>query len=184
MTTLEPILAAHPFFKDFSAEHIHLLTGCAANVRFESGQYLLKEGREANLFYLIRHGRVALEMAVPGRTPLTLQTVSEGDILGWSWLIPPYHWTFDARAIEQVRAISLDGVCLRNKCEQDHDLGYVMLKRFAHIMDQRLQAARMQLLDVYGTVAAAIPKVSGTSDSKKSARVKGTPEKLKRGNRK
>jgi CRP-like cAMP-binding protein len=181
MTTLEPILAAHSFFKDFSAEHIHLLTGCASNVRFESGQYLLKEGREANLFYLVRHGRVALEMAVPGRVPLTLQTVSEGDILGWSWLIPPYHWTFDARAMDQVRAIALDGVCLRKKCEQDHDLGYVMLKRFAHIMDQRLQATRMQLVDVYGSVAAALPNVASATHPKKSARGGGTPAKLKRG---
>jgi hypothetical protein len=76
--------------------------------------------------------------------------LGEGEILGWSWLIPPYNWHFDARAVELTRAIALDGKCLRNKCEQDHDLGYELLKRFAHIMEQRLQATRLQLLDVYG----------------------------------
>jgi CRP-like cAMP-binding protein len=76
--------------------------------------------------------------------------LAAGEVLGWSWLIPPYHWKFDARAIEQTRALALDGKCLRTKCEEDHDLGYELLKRFAQIMEERLQATRLQLLDVYG----------------------------------
>ncbi len=89
-------------------------------------------------------------MAAPGRPPLVLQTVGAGDILGWSWLIPPYHWMFDAVALEPTRTIALDGRCLRGKCEADRVLGYELLKRFAHIMEQRLQATRLQLLDLYG----------------------------------
>ena len=150
METLEAILSAHPFFHDLESRHLDLLVGCASNVRIDPGQFLFHTGEEANQFFLIRHGRVALEIAAPGRRPLTLQTLGEGEILGWTWLIPPYHWMFDSRAIEQTRAVALDGKCLRGKCEADHDLGYELLKRFAHIMEQRLVAARLQLLDVYG----------------------------------
>ncbi|MFI5312391.1 MAG: Crp/Fnr family transcriptional regulator [Gemmatimonadales bacterium] len=153
MATLEGILSAHPFFHDLPPRHLGLLVGCASNVRFEPGQFLFRTGEEANQFFLIRHGRIALEVTAPGRRPLTLQTLGEGEILGWTWLIPPYHWMFDAQAVEQTRAVALDGKCLRGKCEADHDLGYELLKRFAQVMEQRLVAARLQLLDVYGTDA-------------------------------
>jgi CRP/FNR family transcriptional regulator, cyclic AMP receptor protein len=149
MQSLEPILATHPFFKDLDKPYLELLTGCASNVRFEAGEYILHQGDEANNFYIIRHGNVALEMLVPGRGPITIETVGEGEVLGWSWLFPPHHWRFDARAIELTRAIALDGVCLREKCEADHNLGYELMKRFAEIVTQRLQATRLQLLDVY-----------------------------------
>ena len=150
METLERILSGHPFFEGLSSDQLRLIVGCASNVRFGDGQFLFHAGEEANEFYLIRAGRIALEVAPPGRRPIPVQTTGEGEILGWSWLIPPYHWVFDARAIEPTRAVALDGRCLRNKCESDHDLGYELLKRFAHIMEQGLQAARLQLLDVYG----------------------------------
>ena len=150
METFQRIVAEHPFFEGLAAEHVQLIVGCASNVRFDAGQFIFRAGEEADQFYLIRHGRVALEIAAPQGPPITIQTIGEGEILGWSWLIPPYHWHFDARAIELTRAIALDGKCLREKCEEDHDLGYELLKRFAHIMDQRLQATRLQLLDVYG----------------------------------
>jgi CRP-like cAMP-binding protein len=150
MENLQPILAEHPFLQNLDSLHLELITGCASNVRFDPGQYIFREGEEANQFYILRHGKVALEIVAPQRGPLVVETLGEGDILGWSWLIPPYHWHFDARAVELTRAIALDGKCLRTKCEQDHDLGYELLKRFAHIMEQRLQATRLQLLDVYG----------------------------------
>jgi CRP-like cAMP-binding protein len=151
METLERILAAHPFFHELAPAHLDLLVGCAANRRFDVGRFLLRAGEEANEFFLLRDGKVALELTAPGRAPLVLETLGAGDILGWSWLIPPYTWMFDAVAIEDTRAIALDGKCLRGKCEGDHDLGYELLKRFAHIMERRLQAARLQLLDLYGT---------------------------------
>jgi CRP/FNR family cyclic AMP-dependent transcriptional regulator len=150
METLERILAEHPFFKELEARHLQLIVGCAANVRFDAGQVIFREGEEANQFYVIRHGKVALEIFAPGRGPIIVETLGEGEILGWSWLIPPYHWHFNARAIELTRAIALDGKCLRTKCEEDHDLGYELLKRFAHVIEQRLQATRLQLLDIYG----------------------------------
>ena len=149
METLERIVAEHPFFAGLEEQYLHLLVGCASNVRFEGGSSILREGQEASQFYLIRQGKIALEISAPPRRRLTVETLGEGDILGWSWLIPPYHWSFDARAVELTRAIALDGKCLRGKCEENHDLGYELLKRFARILERHLEATRLQLLDVY-----------------------------------
>ena len=151
METLERILAEHPFFAGLESYYTNLLVGCAANVRFDAGSYILKEGEEANEFYVIRAGKVAVEIFAPQRKPIILATLGEGEVLGWSWLLPPYHWKFHARAVEDTRAIALDGKCLRAKCEQNHDLGYELLKRFSQIVDRRLEATRFQLLDVYGS---------------------------------
>ena len=147
--TLERIIAEHPFFADLEEQYLHLLVGCASNVRFEAGKHIFHEGQEATHFYLVRGGRVALEIHAPPRKPIVIETLGEGDILGWSWLVPPYTWKFHARAAEMTRAIALDGKCLRTKCEDNHDLGYELLKRFAHIIERRLEATRFQLLDVY-----------------------------------
>jgi CRP/FNR family transcriptional regulator, cyclic AMP receptor protein len=149
METLERIIAEHPFFAGLESHFPNLLTGCASNARFDENTYIFKEGEEANEFYLIRAGRVAVEIFAPQRKPIMVATLGEGEILGWSWLLPPYQRKFHARAIEPVRAIALDGKCLRTKCEQNHDLGYEMLKRFAQILEERLEATRFQLLDVY-----------------------------------
>jgi CRP/FNR family transcriptional regulator, cyclic AMP receptor protein len=150
METLERILSTHRFFHDLEARYLALLVSCAANVRFDADAFLFRNGEEANQFFLIREGKVALEISAPGRVPIIVQTLRENEILGWSWLIPPYHWQLDARAVEPTRAIALDGKCMRTKCEADHDLGYELLKRFAHIIEDRLQQTRLQLLDVYG----------------------------------
>lgn len=155
MYTLEPILAAHPFFKDFTPKHIQLIVGCAKNVRFNAGEYIFREEQEANQFYLIRHGRVDLEISYPGRSPLVFQTREAGEILGWSWVVPPYYWVNDARAVELTRAVALDGICLRARCEEDHDLGYELLKRFTHIMQQDLTVTRLQLAE-NGNAAQAL----------------------------
>jgi CRP/FNR family cyclic AMP-dependent transcriptional regulator len=149
METLRPILAEHPFFKDLDARHLDLIVGCASNVRFDAGQFIFRQGEEADQFYLIREGLVALEIFVPGRGAVTVQTMGEGEVLGWSWLVPPYRWMFDAHTTELTRAIALDGKCLRNKSEQDHDLGYQLLKRFSMVVQGNLDAARLQILNIY-----------------------------------
>ena len=149
METLERIIAEHPFFAGLDHGFMTLMVGCASNVRFKAGTYILKEGDPANTFYLIREGRAALEVFAPQHKPIIIATLSVGEILGWSWLLPPFQWKFNARAVEDIRAIALDGKCLRNKCEENHDLGYEVLKRFVQIMEQRLQATRFQLLDIY-----------------------------------
>lgn len=148
--TLEPILEKHPFFAGLDERYLELLTGCATNLRFKPGEYLFREGDEAKQFFVIREGTVALEIFVPGTGPKKIQTLEDGDVVGWSWLFPPYTWHFSGRAAAPLRALVLDGKCLRDKCEEDHDLGYEFQKRVSRIVVERLQATRLQLLDLYG----------------------------------
>jgi CRP-like cAMP-binding protein len=148
--TLEPLLAEHPFLRGMSEDYLQLITGCAKNVKFEAGEVIFREGGDADRFYLIRHGRIALEVFTPERGSNPILSLGAGDVIGWSWLIPPYKWRFDARAIEQTRAIALDGKCLRGKCDDDPRLGYELLKRISAIIADRLHATRLQMLDVYG----------------------------------
>ncbi|GIK67226.1 MAG: hypothetical protein BroJett018_50200 [Chloroflexota bacterium] len=149
METLEPILTQHPFFEGLDKIYLELLTGCASNERYEGGEYLFKEGAEANKFFIIRYGKIAVEMSVPGQL-ITIYTHDEGDVVGWSWLFSPYVWRFSGRAMELTRVIALDGVCLRNKCEADPKLGYEFMKRFSHKIMKTLDFTREQILDVYG----------------------------------
>ena len=150
MEGLERFVMEHPFFAGLEEGFLGLVCGCARNAVFQAGDYLFHEGAPADQFYLLRHGRVGLEITVPGRSAVTFQTLVAGEIVGVSWLFPPYRWTYDARALELTRAIALDAACLRGKCEQDHELGYDLMKRFVPVVVERLHATRMQILDVYG----------------------------------
>jgi CRP/FNR family cyclic AMP-dependent transcriptional regulator len=149
MENLQAILANHPFFQGLDSDYTKLVLGCASNVRFDENTFLFREGEEANAFYIIRQGKIAVETYNAQCGSIIIDTLTDGDVLGWSWLIPPYNWHFDARAMELTRAIALDGRCLRTKCEQDRHLGYELLKRFAHVMEERLEATRIRLLDLY-----------------------------------
>ena len=151
--TLEPILREHPFFHGMEEQHIRLIAGCSRNVRFSEGDVIFREGGPADHFYLIREGLVAVQFVVPHRGLTTMLTVGSGEVMGWSWLFPPYRWRFDARAQQPTHALAFDGKCLRNKCEEDHDLGYEIYKRFMPIVTGRLESARLQLLDMYGNHA-------------------------------
>jgi CRP-like cAMP-binding protein len=154
METLEPLLRDHPLLDGLADDHLSLMVACATNVRFAAGEFLLREGGPAEACYLIRHGHVGIEIASPVGGVLSVQTVGPGDVVGFSWLFEPYVWRFDARAIEATTAIALDGVCLRTKSHDDPRLGYELMRRFAHVMVARLQATRLQLLDVYGHAGA------------------------------
>ena len=149
MKTIEAILKEHSFFKDLKQEYIDFIAGCASNVMFKAGEVILRESEEADKFYLIRHGKVAIDISATRQRSITIQTIHDGDILGWSWLIPPHKYRFNAQAVENTVAIALDGKCLREKCEKNHDLGYELLKRLAGVFTQRLEVTRMQLLNIY-----------------------------------
>jgi CRP/FNR family transcriptional regulator, cyclic AMP receptor protein len=149
MRTLDELLAEVPALAGLAAEQRELIAGCAANAAFASGEYLMREGEPADTFYVIRHGAVAIETFVPARGPATIETLHAGDLLGWSWLVPPYRTTFDARALETVRAVAFDGACLRGKCADDAVLGRALLERFTPVIVERLQATRLRLLDMY-----------------------------------
>jgi CRP/FNR family cyclic AMP-dependent transcriptional regulator len=148
---LHRLVAEHPFFAGMAPRHCELIGGCARNVRFDAGAYLFREGEPADAFFLIRHGRAALEVAAPGRGALRFATVDPGEIAGEAWLVPPYRWVYDDKALELTRALAIDGRCLREKAEEDHDFGYQMMKRFMAVLVDRLHAAQLQMLDVYGT---------------------------------
>lgn len=153
LKSLESILSEHPFFDGLEERYMNLIVGCASNVRFEVGELLFREGQPANRFYILRHGRVTLEMSPPNQPPMIVDTIEGGQVLGWSWLLPPYKSHFDARALTLVRAIALDAKCLREKIETDHELGYEMFKRFFAVTTERLQNTRIRLMDVYGGAA-------------------------------
>jgi CRP-like cAMP-binding protein len=154
--TVQELLAANPFFAGLADDALALVAGCATNVHFDPDEYVFREGDPADRFFVVRHGRVALELHAPGSHHV-LDTVEDGDVLGWSWLVPPYRWFLDARAVAPTSAIALDGVCLRGKCDADPVLGYALLQRVAHVMYQRLQSSRVRLLDLYGGRRAAAP---------------------------
>lgn len=149
--SLGRLLEEHPLLRGMSSEHIEFIAGCSSNLRFAAGELLVREGEDADRSYLLRTGRVALELPVTGRGVQRLQTVEAGEVIGWSWLFPPYRWHFDARALEATGVLSIDGGCLRRKLEADHHLGYEFLKRLVFSMHQKLERTRLQLLDVYGT---------------------------------
>jgi len=150
MEGLERILAEHRLFHDLGQSFIELAAGCAKNIVFRPDEYLFHADDSADWIHLVRHGRVALELVTPGHGAVVFDTVGEGEVVGLTWLLPPYRWGFDARAAELTRAIALDARCLRDKCEADHDMGYAILKRFLPVLVQRLQETRLQMLDVYG----------------------------------
>ena len=150
---IERILSQHDFFAGMNAEYRTLIAGCGRNAVFSDGSFLFREGEPAQTFYLVREGAVALEITAPGGV-LTVQTVGAGEVAGFSWLFGPHRWQFDGRAVGRVHAVELDGACLRAKCDADPRLGYELMQRFAGLATRRLQATRLQLMDVYGNAHA------------------------------
>ena len=143
---VESVIAEHPFLHGLKPEHLCLLADSAMRVRYETSELIFHEGDPANRFYLIEQGRVSLESHRRDKAPVAVQFIGPGDVLGWSWLFPPYYWHFDARAVEPTTAIFFYGTRLREQCEQDHDFGFEMMKRMTQVVIHRLQATRKQLL--------------------------------------
>ncbi len=151
--TLPELIAAHPLFAGLPGDVAELVAGCARTVAFGPGRLIFSEGERAETLYLLRRGRVALEVRRPGKAPLMVETLSAGALLGWSWLLPPYRWHLDARALGTVLAVAIDADCLRAKADKDPEFGYRLLQRMSAVIVDRLQATRFRLLDLYGAVA-------------------------------
>jgi len=147
---LEAQVAAHPFLCGMSEHHVRLLADCAMRSHFGAGDVIFREGEGANRFYLIERGKVALESSTLGES-VRIDEIHDGDLLGWSWLFPPYAWHFTARALEDTTAIFFYGTVLREYCEKDTALGFELFKRMSAVMLRRLQAARQKLLSVRKT---------------------------------
>ena len=149
MQTIAQYLPEHPFFTGLDPATTDLLAGCAVNIHLRADEPLFQQGTPADHFYLLRHGRIAIEVRTPGH-PMVLDTVEDGDVVGWSWVVPPYLWTFDGCASTDLSAVAFDAVCLRAKCLTHPLLGYDLMMRFVQLMNQRLQSARIRLIDLYG----------------------------------
>ena len=151
MQTCFDRLKQHDFFKDFNEADIKTISDCGRTEIFEPGTYLARENTPADVFYLIKKGRIQILLNVPNQPACVLQTIDDNEIFGWSWLFPPYEWMFDAKALQKTEVITLDGRCLRAKLEADQRLGYMISKRFAQLMIHRLNTTRLQLLNIHDT---------------------------------
>jgi CRP/FNR family transcriptional regulator, cyclic AMP receptor protein len=145
----------HPFLAGMNHAQLTLLTDCAVARHFDTGQTILCQGEFANGFYLIETGKVALESEAGLGQSIVIQTIGAGDLLGWSWMFPPYVWQFTARAIEPATVLFFYAAILRENCEKDHSLGYELLKRMSAVMVTRLQAAHDQMLSLYSNPRVA-----------------------------
>jgi len=154
MRTIAQYLPDHPFFAGLDEATLTLLAGCATNVSLAAGEFLFREGDPAARFFVVRRGRVAIELHDPPVGTVVIDTADAGDVVGWSWLVPPFRSIFDARAAEPTGVVAFDGLCLRGKCEDDSHLGYELMQRVTQVMSERLVAAQVRLLDLYGARGA------------------------------
>ena len=150
MDAVENLLMKHPFLTGLNEECRDIFGDCATLRRFAANQRIFQEGSEADHFYLIVSGKVALETFVPGLGMVTVQRLGAGDALGWSWLFPPRQWHFTASTQAPTEVISLDAAALRNKAEENREFRDELLTRVSRTLLERLLATRMQLIDVYG----------------------------------
>ena len=148
---IEKVLREHPFLHGMSPEHLQILMGCASARQFSEGQFLTREGARADFLYLVQAGKAALEIRMPQGGGLRIETVGDGDILGWSCFLPPFRWRLDSRALSPLKTVALDADTVRKKLEEDHEFGYQILRRLTLKIESRFQATRFQLLDVYGS---------------------------------
>jgi CRP/FNR family cyclic AMP-dependent transcriptional regulator len=151
METIEAVLATHPFFKGMSPQHLAAVAACGRRVQFKAGDFLCREAEEALDFYVILGGSVSVEIFSFRRGPLTTGTADEGEVLGWWWVDKPFHWHLDARARQVTRAVALEVKALMRTCEEDHDLGYELMKRYAQHLAVQFRVTKLQLVDMYGT---------------------------------
>jgi CRP/FNR family transcriptional regulator, cyclic AMP receptor protein len=147
-------LAAHPFLHGMSADQLGILAETARDVSFPARHRLFEDGGNATRFWLIQSGHVALDLHVPGEGPAVIETIGMGELLGWSWLFPPYTWAFGAVAVTAVEAFEFDAAAVRKRCAAAPGLGYELNQRITRVLAKRLQATRVRLIARSGYSAA------------------------------
>lgn len=148
------LLTSHAFFKGLPGNVIDALARRATEQKVDAQHLIFGQDDPANHFYLILEGEAAIEIPALAGAPLEIQRLGANAVLGWSWAIPPYRWSFNARALTPARLLSFDGQALLAECEQDPRLGYELVKRFASLMSERLDAARIRIIEEYAPVGA------------------------------
>lgn len=144
-TDIQKILAEHPFFKSLELHYRLFIADCATPIMVETGNYLAYEGEISNKFYLIRQGQIEIGILTAGHGFTKLQLLNRGDLVGWSWLMPPHYWRFGARTVIDTDLLMFDGKRIREKCEINHDFGYELMKQLGMVIAERLRIARMIL---------------------------------------
>ena len=150
MPSPEEVLQEHPFFEGISDEHLEFLVSVARPLHIESNRFLFRQGGPADCFLVLYTGDMALELHVGAKGARIIQTLNEGEVVGWSWLYPPHRWMYDGRALNSVDCLCLDGEAVRTRMAKDHNFGYEILNRFGEVIVGALNRTRLQLLDVYG----------------------------------
>ncbi len=158
ITTLD-LLRDHPFLEGLSVAQLDRLSYQAKRAIYHPGYRIFHEGGRADRFWLIREGEVALDIDVPGRGPVVVETVGAGTVLGWSWVTPPYRWHFGATARSQTLAVQFDAQGVLRLCHEDPSLGYDLTRRFMAVLIDRLQCSRQRLMEL----AAEVPGASTVS---------------------
>lgn len=146
MNVLHPPISSNPFLTGFTSGDLAFLDSVASVATEETGRYIFKKGGSAAYFYLIQSGTIALQVKSPDRGPIPVMTLNPGEILGWSWLFPPFKWNFDALALNRCEFIAFEAEAVRDHCEVDSDFGYRLMKSLVFTMHDRLTATRLQLL--------------------------------------
>jgi len=148
-------LSTHEFFTEFSDDILKFLCECSSTNEIKKGHILFRQGESANKFYVVRNGRISIEMpAIMGPT-LEIQTLDMDQVLGWSWLISPYQWNFQTKAEEDTELLAFDGTAILERCEQEPKFGYELLKKFAGLMSVRLNVARQKMMDEWNPAGFA-----------------------------
>ena len=149
MENLEKIVATHHFLEGLNKDFIEQILDCATTAEFSAGKAIFRQGEAAESCYLLVKGRVAVGLDSPEKGSLLVETLNAGDVLGWSWLVPPYKWRFNAVATAATHAIAINGGKLRALCEKNHELGFEVMKRFLSVIAQRIEMANMEILDLH-----------------------------------
>ena len=147
--SMKEVISTQPFFKGLDDQYLKLFAGCASNKMFKEGEFLLTENKPSTQFFIIEEGKAVIEVFAGNKGTIRVQTLSDGDLVGWSWLFPPYKNQFDAMALSLTKVIAFEGSCLQKKCKDDYKFGYEMLRRMTAVIIDRLRNTRLQLIDIY-----------------------------------
>lgn len=148
-------LSAHEFFSGFSDDVLKFLYECSSTREIKKGQILFRQGENADKFYVVKSGRISVQIPAIIGPDLEIQTLGKDQVLGWSWLISPYKWNFQAKAEEHSELLQFDGIAILARCEQEPKFGYELLKKFAGLMSERLNAARLKMMDEWNPAGFA-----------------------------
>ncbi len=148
-------LSAHEFFSGLSDDILKFLCECSSRREIKEGQILFRQGENADKFYVILNGCISIQMPAIMGPAMEIQSVGKDQVLGWSWLISPYKWSFQTRAEVDTELLEFDGTALLAHCEQEPKFGYELFKKFAGLMSERLSVARQKMMDEWNPAGFA-----------------------------